>query len=116
MKVALDATPLRLATGGTTRYTAELSRALASGYPADEFWLLSDCEFPHPGPELVNLKGGRGPQNVLERRWWLWGLQGEISRLGIEVFHGTDFAVPYLPVRPTAMTIHDLSPWVSVTR
>jgi hypothetical protein len=48
---------------------------------------------------------------VLERRWWLWGLQGEISRLGIDVFHGTDFAVPYLPVRPSVMTLHDLSPW-----
>ena len=49
---------------------------------------------------------------MLERRWWSWGLQGEISRLGIEVFHGTDFAVPYLPLRPSVMTLHDLSPWM----
>jgi glycosyltransferase involved in cell wall biosynthesis len=58
---------------------------------------------------------GRGPRNLLERRWWLWGLQGEISRLGIDVFHGTDFAVPYLPVRPSVMTLHDLSPWMDPT-
>ena len=49
---------------------------------------------------------------MLERRWWSWGLQGEISRLGIDVFHGTDFAVPYLPLRPSVMTLHDLSPWM----
>jgi len=49
---------------------------------------------------------------MLERRWWSWGLQGEISRLGIDVFHGTDFAVPYLPLRPSVMTLHDLSPWL----
>src|SRR5258706_2672013 len=49
---------------------------------------------------------------MMERRWWLWGLQAEISRLGINVFHGTDFSVPYLPVRPSVMTVHDLSPWM----
>ena len=26
--------------------------------------------------------------------------------------HGPDFAVPYLPVRPSVMTLHDLSPWM----
>jgi glycosyltransferase involved in cell wall biosynthesis len=49
----------------------------------------------------------------LERCWWSWGLQGEISRLRIDVFHGTDFAVPYLPLRPSVMTLHDLSPWLN---
>jgi glycosyltransferase involved in cell wall biosynthesis len=48
----------------------------------------------------------------VERRWWLWGLQRELSRLGIDVFHGTDFAVPYLPLRSSVMTFYDLSPWM----
>ena len=48
----------------------------------------------------------------MERRWWLWGLQSEISRLKIDLFHGTDFAVPYVPVRPSVLTLHDLSPWL----
>ena len=60
----------------------------------------------------ANLSAGHGPRNLLERRWWSWGLQGEISRIGINVFHGTDFAVPYLPLRPSVMTLHDLSPWL----
>ncbi len=112
MKIALDATPLTVPSGGVRRYTAELSRALAESFPQDEIWLLSDQRFESPAAGLANLKIGRGPRNLLERRWWLWGLQGEISRLHIDLFHGTDFAVPYLPVRSTVMTLHDLSPWM----
>jgi glycosyltransferase involved in cell wall biosynthesis len=111
MKIALDATPLTVPSGGVRRYTEELSRALAHAFPEDQFWLLSDQSFSAPF-SIPNLKTGQGPRNMLERRWWSWGLQGEISRLGIDVFHGTDFAVPYLPLRPSVMTLHDLSPWM----
>ena len=115
MKIALDATPLTVASGGAKRYTEELSLGLANEFPDDEFWLLSDQSFDPPVGAPPNLKTGRGPQNLLERRWWLWGLQGEISRRSIDVFHGTDFAVPYLPIRPSVMTLHDLSPWMDPT-
>ncbi|HTR34614.1 MAG TPA: glycosyltransferase family 1 protein [Bryobacteraceae bacterium] len=113
MKIALDATPLTVASGGVRRYTEELARALAVNFPRDEFWLLSDQPFEPLQPPLPNLKSGHGPRNALERRWWLWGLQGAISRLGIQVFHGTDFSVPYLASRPSVMTLHDLSPWMN---
>jgi len=36
-----------------------------------------------------------------------------MERLGAEIFHGTNFAVPYLPNRPSVMTLHDLSPWMN---
>ena len=36
----------------------------------------------------------------------------EMSRLGADVVHGPDFAVPYMPRRPSVMTLHDLSPWL----
>ena len=49
---------------------------------------------------------------MVERKWWLWGLQQEMMRQGVELFHGTDFSVPYLPLRPSVITIHDLSPWL----
>jgi glycosyltransferase involved in cell wall biosynthesis len=111
MKIALDATPLTVPSGGVRRYTEELSRALAQAFPEDQFWLLSDQSFSPPFSRS-NVRIGQGPRNMLERRWWSWGLQGEISRLGIDVFHGTDFAVPYLPLRPSVMTLHDLSPWM----
>jgi len=35
-----------------------------------------------------------------------------MKRLGAGVFHGTNFAVPYYPTRPSVMTLHDLSPWM----
>src|ERR1700691_452188 len=111
MKIALDASPWRVPSGGARCYTEELTRALCDSFPGDQFWLLSDQKTTLPLAR-ANLSAGFGPRNMLERRWWSWGLQGEISRLGIDVFHGTDFAVPYLPLRPSVMTLHDLSPWL----
>jgi len=112
MRIALDATPLTVPSGGVRRYVEELSKELAETFPADEFWLLSDQAFDPPDAALRNLKTGRHPRHLLERRWWLWGLQRETSRLKIDLFHGTDFAVPYLPVCASVMTLHDLSPWM----
>lgn len=113
MKIALDATPLTIPTGGIRRYTEELSCALAEEFPDDEVWLVSDQQLSAPETAPANLHLGRAPHNLLDRRWWLWGLQHELSRLGIDIFHGTDFSVPYLPLRPSVMTIHDLSPWMN---
>jgi glycosyltransferase involved in cell wall biosynthesis len=48
---------------------------------------------------------------LAERRWWLWGIQRAIRQNGIEVFHGTNFEVPYRGKTPAVLTIHDLSPW-----
>lgn len=111
MRVALDATPLAVTSGGIARYTRELSSALAEAFPEDEYWLVSDQDFAMPSAVPPNLRRGRPPVRLWERRWWSAGLIGELRRRGIDVFHGTDFAVPYLPVRPAVMTLHDLSPW-----
>ncbi len=112
MNIALDATPLTIPSGGVRRYTEQLSTALAENFPDDTFWLVSDQPFDPPGSGFANLKTGKRPGSMLDRRWWLWGLQREIARLKIRVFHGTDFAVPYLPVCASVMTLHDLSPWM----
>ena len=109
--IALDATPLTVSTGGVGRYTLELARALATEYPEDQYWLLSDQPFPAPH-DLRNLHAGTGPQNPVERKWWLWGLDREMRRHEVELFHGTDYAVPYVARRPSVMTLHDLSPWL----
>ncbi len=111
MIAALDATPLTERTGGIARYTAELSRALATAFPDDTFWLMSDQPFSPPPDAPANLRPSGGPRKPSERRWWLFGLRAEISRRGAEVFHGTDFAVPYLSRCASVLTLHDLSPW-----
>lgn len=112
MTIALDATPLSVATGGVARYTLELARALAARFPADSYWLLSDQPVPPLANSPLNLNIGGSPNSTLVRKWWLVGLPREMARIGADLFHGTDFAVPYLPMRPSVMTLHDLSPWM----
>jgi glycosyltransferase involved in cell wall biosynthesis len=113
--IALDATPLTVSTGGVGRYTLELARALATEYPEDQYWLLSDQPFRTPSHLSnlhANLHTGGGPRNPAERKWWLWGLDQEMRRRGADLFHGTDYSVPYVAHRPSVMTLHDLSPWL----
>ena len=96
--VALDGTPLVGPPGGIRRFTDQLLLSLRSEFPEDNYLALSDQFAPTP-------KG-------LEKRWWLYGLNRGLARSGAQVFHGTDFAVPYLSRRPSVMTVHDLSPWL----
>jgi glycosyltransferase involved in cell wall biosynthesis len=112
MRVAIEAASLSLTSGGLARYTSQLSMALARCFPEDEFFLISDQAFRMPSPAPSNLKCGGGPRNAMERRWWLYGLAREMGRLGAELVHGPDFAVPYLLRRPSVLTLHDLSPWM----
>jgi len=112
MRVAMEAASLSLSSGGLARYTGELSGALARCFPEDEFILVSDQPFRMPRAAPANLKRGGIPRTAAERRWWLWGLSREARRLGADVIHGPDFAVPYLPLRPSVLTLHDLSPWM----
>lgn len=96
MIVALDSTPLATPFGGIRRYVEELHRALTREFPDDRFLLLSD--------QNRSLRG-------LERKWWLHGLPQALQRNEANLFHGTDFAVPYRKTVPAVLTIHDLSPW-----
>jgi glycosyltransferase involved in cell wall biosynthesis len=112
MRVLIEAASLALSSGGLARYTSELSLALARGFPDDEYYLASDQPFRMPDGAPPNLRKGGGPRNAVERRWWLWGLSRETTRLGADLVHGPDFAVPYLSRRPSVLTIHDLSPWM----
>lgn len=111
MTIALDATPLTVSTGGVRRYTEELALALARNFPDDRYWLLSDRAFAGPANAPLNLHY----EISAARRWWSWGLPRALSRLQAGLFHGTDFSVPYLPQRPSVMTLHDLSPWLDRT-
>ncbi len=93
MRVALDAAPLSVPTGGITRYLVELHRALETAFPSDDFLLM------RPGT------------GFLDTKWWSCGLPLHLIRRNVNLFHGVDFAVPYLPVKPSVMTVHDMSPF-----
>src|SRR5439155_23391834 len=58
-----------------------------------------------------NLMRGRGAHADIDKRWWLWGVRKSIRDAGAQLFHGTNFEVPYLSETPAILTIHDLSPW-----
>jgi len=95
---AIDATPLTTSTGGVRRYTEELVRALRETFAEDGFHLISD--------QTQTVRG-------LDRRWWSIGVQRAMSRLRCDIFHGVEFSVPYVPLRPSVLTLHDLSPWMN---
>ena len=116
MNIGLDATPLSVPAGGIRRYTDELSRALAAESSDDHFWLLSDQPFPCIGGGRDNLHCGRLPSSALDHRWWSIGLPRELARIEADLFHGTDFTVPYRQTVPSVMTVHDLTPWRADTR
>jgi glycosyltransferase involved in cell wall biosynthesis len=103
VRVALDATPLTAETGGVPRYVRELRRGLEELETGDEFLYVTDQA----------VAGAIGPRGGwLQRKWWLAGLPMTLRRERVDVFHGTEFAVPYIPVCATVLSLHDLSPWM----
>lgn len=108
MIAALDATPLILTSGGLPRYVSELSLALARNFPEDRYVLLSDQPFASPPGAPANLTAG---PTTNDKRWWLRGVRRALDQTGAQIFHGTNFEVPYLGSIPAILTIHDLSPW-----
>jgi glycosyltransferase involved in cell wall biosynthesis len=90
MNIALDGMPLASPLTGVGHYTAELARHLAIVAPSDSFTFIS-------------------PQGLLKRRWWSLGLPLHLLRNSFDLFHGTNYEIPFWSRRPTVLTIHDLS-------
>ncbi len=113
MRIALDAAPLSLPAGGIRRYTVELALALACENPSDEIFLVGDrtVELPERIAARRNIFAFSPSSPLLRAKWWSFGLPLTLLRLRADVFHGTDFSVPYVPVAPAVLTLHDLSPW-----
>jgi glycosyltransferase involved in cell wall biosynthesis len=92
MRVALDGAPLTMTSGGLRRYTEELVTALRAGFPDDTYEVQSGHDRP---------------------LWWSLRLPLHLRMRRFDIFHGTNFEVPYLPGTPSVMTVHDLSPWMN---
>src|SRR5215218_34512 len=90
MNIALDVLPLASQLTGVGHYTAELARNLALVAPSDSFTFIS-------------------PNGLLKRRWWSLGLPLHLLRNSFDLFHGTNYEIPFWSRRPTVLTIHDLS-------
>ena len=82
--------PLASPLTGVGHYTAELARNLAVVAPSDSFTFIS-------------------PRGLLKKRWWSLGLPLHLLRNSFDLFHGTNYEIPFWSRRPTVVTIHDLS-------
>src|ERR1044072_6411097 len=90
MRIALDGMPLASPLTGVGPYTVELARNLATVAPSDSFTFIA-------------------PGGLLKRRWWSLGLPLHLLRNSYDLFHGTNYEIPFWSRRPTVVTIHDLS-------
>lgn len=112
MRIGLDGYPLTEPRTGVGHYTLELARALAIACPADQFELIAPRPFESFAGELEalpNLKLVKAKSSSIRGHWWSVGLPLYAKRAGLELFHGTNFELPWWNRRRTVLTIHDLS-------
>jgi glycosyltransferase involved in cell wall biosynthesis len=115
MRVGLDGYPLSEPRTGVGHYTLELARALALISPSDQFELVSPASFdPDAQAEidranLPNLRAVNPRASSIRGHWWSIGLPLYARKAGLDLFHGTNFEVPFWKMRRSVVTIHDLS-------
>jgi glycosyltransferase involved in cell wall biosynthesis len=112
MRIGIDGLPLTAPLAGIGHYTLELARHLSLGWPEDDIDIISPKPFhtsvldqqQDAQPRLVTKK-----VNPITGRWWSFGLPRYLRRASPDIFHGTNFEIPFRSVCPTVVTIHDLS-------
>ena len=114
MRVGLDGYPLAEPRTGVGHYTLELARALALIAPSDRFELVSPAPFSSSALEeinhanLPNLRAVHLKTSRIHGHWWAVGLPLYVTKARFDLFHGTNFEVPFWN-RRSVVTIHDLS-------
>ncbi len=116
MHIGIDGLPLTEPRTGVGHYTIELARHLARLAPTDDYELISHVAYensvraeasnlPHP----PNLTLQHVKVNRLTRRWWSVGLPYYLRKRKLQLFHGTNYNLPFVGFCPTVVTFHDLS-------
>src|SRR5256714_4424487 len=114
MRVGLDGYPLAEPRTGVGHYTLELARALALIAPSDQFELVSPAPLGSSALEeinhanLSNLRALHLKSSRIRGHWWAVGLPLYVTKARFDIFHGTNFEVPFWN-RRSVVTIHDLS-------
>jgi len=114
MRIGLDGYPLAEPRTGVGHYTLELARALALIAPSDQFELVSPAPFSSSALEeinhanLPNLRAVHLKTSRIRGHWWAVGLPLYVTKARFDLFHGTNFEVPFWN-RRSVVTIHDLS-------
>src|SRR2546430_8356947 len=114
MRIGLDGYPLAEPRTGVGHYTLELARALALIAPSDQFELVSPAPFSSSALEeinhanLPNLRAVHLKTSRIHGHWWAVGLPVYVTNARFDLFHGTNFELPFWN-RRSVVTIHDLS-------
>ncbi|MCA1578845.1 MAG: glycosyltransferase family 4 protein [Acidobacteria bacterium] len=116
MRIGLDGLSLTQQKTGVGHYTFELAHALASIAPAEEFQLVvppfaaAKLQIPRTRTMPANLQAPHARVTAFSGRdWWAFGLPRYCKRASLDLFHGTNFTVPFWGKCPSVVTIHDLS-------
>jgi len=110
MRIGIDGIPLAELKTGVGHYTFEIAQGLARHAPSDSFEILSHLPFADGAvSDLPNLSFIEQPVNWVTHHWWTIGLPLYIKRVGLDLFHGTNYDIPIWGGCPTVLTIHDLS-------
>ena len=115
-RIAIDYTPALEQSGGIGRYVRELTSALAALDKTNAYRLFVSGTSPgalSPPPSA----GFQWSLTTISPRWLarIWHrarlpFPVELFTGRVDLFHATDFALPYtLPATPTLLTVHDLS-------
>src|SRR5688500_19016574 len=113
MRIGLDGYPLVWPKTGVAHYTFELALELARLAPEHSFDLIAPAPYP---PEVLahinqipNLRAVSVKTNLITRRWWALGLPAHVRRAKLDLFHGTNYEVPFGNRDRNVLTVHDLS-------
>ena len=108
MRIGIDARIVHYARGGIRNYVLRLLRALAPLDADTDYYVLHSRKARNPclpGPNFHPVACWTPSHHRLER----WALGVEIARLGLDLFHTTDFIPPAFGYRRSVITIHDLT-------
>ena len=113
MRIGLDGYPLVWPKTGVAHYTFELARALARLAPEHSFELIAPGAYPPDVLEqlkhIPNLRAVTVKTNFITRRLWAISLPAYVRRAGLDLFHGTNYEVPFHNRERNVLTVHDLS-------
>jgi glycosyltransferase involved in cell wall biosynthesis len=108
MKVGIDIRSIFGERSGVGQYTYHLVKALAKVDRENGYLLYSKCAYDLDflGNDAFRV---RIPKPRLWKLWTQVSVPIDTRRLGIDVFHGTNFMVPRFATVPTVATVHDLT-------
>ena len=108
MRIGIDASPLRVPSGGIRRYTEELIDGLLRSEPRHHYVLYHAPRNRNRLASRPFAEIDRDPLDFPGKRYVDAIHLARASRT-IDLYHGTNYSVPLFTQVPTVVTVHDLS-------